>query len=185
MLSGLALFAASCDPSPERGVEPPVEPPQATEQAVVAAPDAPIASGERVPRRDADTPDDALPDPADTGDLTAAISRLAQRYAGGWTAASTAFEGELAQGQHQDFQLVLGSAHCYRVLGVAEPTLSDVDLLLFDPSGLQVQQDQGGDRFPIVGQSFPVCPPQAGAYRLQVQAREGGGRIRVQAFHTP
>jgi len=181
----LCIALVACDAPSEPTGDVPSGSVSREDTAKTAQPDAPIGIDERVPKPETADPEGEGPDPTLAGDLPAALSRLAQRYATGWIAASAAFEGELTDAGTQDYQLVLGSAHCVRVLGASEASLDDLDLLLFDPNGVQVQGDQAADRFPVVGLAYPVCPPQPGAYRLQVRATSGAGAVRVQACHAP
>jgi len=105
---------------------------------------------------------------------------LAQkRYAQGYVAEGPMITGELARGGSSDHLLVLKTGVCYRVVGVGGEGVSDLDLLLYDPAGVQSNQDSGQDRFPVLGMQSELCPPRGGAYRLQVQMYEGAGRFAV------
>jgi hypothetical protein len=71
-------------------------------------------------------------------------------------------------------------------LGVSGDGVEDLDLLLFDPDGVQVQQDPAQDRFPVLGMQTELCPAAgAGAFRLQVVMYKGSGTFNVGVYKTP
>jgi hypothetical protein len=190
LLAVLALGASGCEsaaaPASESAADSPSAVPAQAKRPVAKA-DQPLEVGMRIPNpalADPPTPDAPQASPDDTPELIARMSRLAFRHAPGWIAASQRFEGELSEGQSQEYQVVLTGAHCFRALGVGSDSLGDLDLLLFDPAGVQVQQDRGSDRYPVLGLAYPVCPPRPGAYRLQVDAKAGNGAFALQVFHT-
>jgi len=109
----------------------------------------------------------------------------AKRYANGFTAEGPLVKGTLAQGARSDHLLVLKAGHCYRVVGAAEATVTDMDLFLYDPEGVQTQQDSGQDRFPVLGMQSEICPERGGAYRVQVHMYEGGGAFAFGLYRSP
>ena len=109
----------------------------------------------------------------------------AKRYAKGFVAEGSIVKGTLTQGGRSDHLLVLKAGHCYRVVGAAEESVADMDLLLYDPNGVQINQDSGTDRFPVLGLSSEVCPPQGGAYRVQVYMYQGGGAFAFGLYRSP
>lgn len=117
--------------------------------------------------------------------LDRVLAQKAKKYAPGLVAEGEPFQGELKQGQRGDHLLVLRGGHCYRVLGVSGAEVEDLDLFLYDPNGVQVQQDAAQDRFPVLGMQADICPVHSGAFRLQVHAYQGGGPYAVRAYATP
>ena len=109
----------------------------------------------------------------------------ATRYAAGFVAEGPLVRGTLAQGARSDHLLVLKAGHCYRVVGAAEASVTDMDLFLYDPNGVQASQDPGQDRFPVLGLQSEVCPLRGGAYRVQVHMYEGGGAFAFGLYRTP
>ena len=93
----------------------------------------------------------------------------------------------MAEGQRSDHLSVLRGGHCYRMLGVGGAEVEDMDLFLFDPEGVQMQQDRGAGPLPRARACRPsICPPYSGAYRLQVHMYKGGGAVALQAYtRTP
>ena len=108
-----------------------------------------------------------------------------KRFAPGMIAQGKPIMGTLAQGARSDHLLVLEGGRCYRVVGVGGDGVTDMDLFLYDPAGVQRNQDPGQDRYPVLGKQIEVCPIIAGAYRLQVQMYEGGGDFAVGLYRTP
>lgn len=141
-----------------------------------AAPGEGVASGEAAPDLPA-LPSDAPP--------LQVIAPAGKRYAPGMIAQGKPFSGKLAQGERSDHLLVLEGGRCYRAVGVGGDGVTDMDLFLYDPAGVQRNQDGSQDRYPLLGTPIEICPVVAGAYRLQVQMYEGGGEFAVGLYRTP
>jgi len=122
-------------------------------------------------------PDDASP--------AQAVAYNAKKYAVGFAAEGAVLEGSLAEGARADHLLVLKSGRCYRIVGAAEAAVHDMDLFLYDPNGVQTDQDPSQDRFPVLGVQAEICPLQTGGYRLQVHMYQGGGAYAVGLFRNP
>lgn len=127
---------------------------------------------------------DLPPLPSDAPPLQV-LPEAGKRSAAGMIAHGTPLAGKLAQGERSDHLLVLEAGRCYRVVGVAGPGVTDMDLFLYDPAGVQRNQDASQDRYPMLGKPIEICPVIAGAYRLQVQMYEGGGEFAVGVYRTP
>jgi hypothetical protein len=129
---------------------------------------------------------DPLVPPTETGDVIAVtMQRRAQMVAAGMTTATPIFRGTLTQGATQDFQAVLQPGKCFKIIGIGGMSVRDLDLKLFDPNGVQLQQDVATDNYPALGVESQICPTVAGAYRVQVQMYQGSGDFGVQVFQTP
>lgn len=152
-----AIAPASCTPEPSQAVQELQATPLAAESAPPPDPLAP------------------LPD---------ALNALQKRYAAGLSADGPLLEGELEQGAHRDHLVVLAGGHCYRVLGASEPSLQDLDLALFDPTGAPVAEDPAQDRYPVLGVQGGICPAQAGSFRLQATAYAGAGKYALRVYRT-
>ena len=112
------------------------------------------------------------------------LPEAAKRFAAGMLEQGKPITGKLAQGERSDHLLVLQAGRCYRVVGVAGNGVTDMDLFLYDPAGVQRNQDATQDRYPMLGKPIEVCPVIAGAYRLQVQMYEGGGDFALGVYRT-
>ena len=123
--------------------------------------------------------------PVAPGDHIAQQMRLrAEQFAEGMEPGTQLFRGTLATGDNQDYQAVLQAGRCFKIIGVGTESVSDLDLFLFDPNGVQVQQDTATDAYPVLGLTTPICPEQAGAYRVQVRMYAGSGEFGVQVWQT-
>jgi hypothetical protein len=107
-----------------------------------------------------------------------------KRYAPGFVTHGKPILAKLAQGARSDHLLVLEAGRCYRVVGVGDEGVQDMDLFLYDPAGVQANQDSGQDRYPVLGKQIEICPLMAGAYRLQIQMYQGGGELAVGVYRT-
>jgi len=136
---------------------------------------------------DAPKPPEKAPvqDPVAPGDvLGQEMQRRAGQFAEGMTPATPMFRGSLDNGGTQDYQAVLQGGRCFKILGVGSEGVSDLDLFLFDPNGVQVQQDTATDNYPVLGLTDPICPEQAGAYRVQVKMYAGSGEFAVRVYQS-
>lgn len=106
------------------------------------------------------------------------MREISGRYASGRAAVSPLMRGNLSTSQTQDFSVPLSAGRCYTVIGVGEPSVSDLDMFLFDGNGTQVAQDQATDNFPIV----QTCPSVPGNFRVQVKMYSGYGAFGLQVF---
>lgn len=95
-----------------------------------------------------------------------------------------AFRDRLAVGATRDFLAVLVAEHCYRIIGVGDANVADLELVLFDPHGVQVRRDLDRAPLAVLGIDAELCPPEPGAYRLQARASEGSGEILVGVYRT-
>lgn len=121
-------------------------------------------------------------DPSDT--IAVEMQTRARQFAEGMTAATPLFRGTLATGATQDYQAVLQGGRCFKIVGVGGSGVTDLDLFLFDPNGVQVQQDTATDSYPVLGLTHPICPEMAGAYRVQVKMFAGTGDFAVRVYQS-
>lgn len=94
------------------------------------------------------------------------------------------FRDRLVLGATRDFLAVLVAEHCYRILGVGGPRVEDLDLVLYDPNGVQVRRDLDESPRAELGTDAELCPPQPGAYRLQARMTAGEGEVLVGVYRT-
>jgi hypothetical protein len=110
--------------------------------------------------------------------LSNRMREISGRYASGRAPVSPLMRGSLTTSRTQDFSVALSAGRCYTVVGVGEPSVTDLDMFLFDQNGTQVAQDQGTDNFPIV----QSCPNVPGNFRVQVKMYSGYGAFGLQVF---
>jgi hypothetical protein len=90
----------------------------------------------------------------------------------------------LARGGRRDFLTVLVAEHCYRILGVGDDGVGDLDLVLFDPNGVEVRRDLDQAPRATLGVDAELCPFEAGAYRLEARVTDGEGEVLVGVYRT-
>jgi hypothetical protein len=131
------------------------------------------------------TPPAPPPVPGQPTDVLARSMQVhAQQLAPGMMPATPLFRGRLETTQTQDFQAVLQPGKCFKIIGVGGEGVTDLDLYLFDPNGVALQQDTETDAYPILGLESPICPQTAGQFRVQVRMYQGTGDFAVQVFAT-
>ena len=113
------------------------------------------------------------------------LRELARREAPQHVPVGTYFRDRLNRGEQRDFLAVLTANHCYRIVGVGDPEVEDLDLVLFDPEGVQWRQDLDQNANPILGNESELCPPRSGAHRLQVRMTAGRGEFLVGLYRSP
>jgi hypothetical protein len=110
-------------------------------------------------------------------------NRLRQLYAQfgmGRAAAAPAVRGNLQEGAEQAFEFSVSAGRCYTVIGVADPTVKDLDVVVYDKAGAEVQRDATHGGFAVVSSS--PCPSSTGAYTVKVRATAGSGQFGAQLF---
>jgi hypothetical protein len=156
---------------------------------LVACGDRDAASAARLRANDAveqDRVDGDLTAPIPSGATPEQIVALkAKKYAAGLVAEGAPITGSVAAGGRSDHLVVLRAGHCYRIVAAGGAGVEDMDLLLYDPEGVLTQQDPAEDRFPVLGLQAEICPPEGGAYRLQVHMYKGGGAFAARTYRTP
>lgn len=89
--------------------------------------------------------------------------------------------GSLAQGETRDFEISLEGGKCYAILAVGDGGVRDLDLLLLDQGGRQVDRDVETDARPIVR----VCAENSGDYTMQVRMFSGTGNFVYAPYRWP
>ncbi len=110
----------------------------------------------------------------DTAGLTRRLLREAASSASGMTPARAPEFGSLAHGRSTSLGFATEAGACYRVVGVAEPAIANLDLTLF-LDGSPVAEDTDPDATPVVG----VCAAATGSARIDVWAAQGAGGFAV------
>ncbi|MCC7537124.1 MAG: hypothetical protein IT379_12960 [Deltaproteobacteria bacterium] len=132
------------------------------------------------------TPPGTPPTPPPGGDAIAAnMAARAAQFAAGMVPATPLARGTLATSATQDFTFTFTAGKCYKIIGVGGPTVTDLDLKLYDTAGAMLQQDIATDNYPVLGLSQPFCAATAGSYRIEVRMYAGSGEFGLQAFTTP
>jgi hypothetical protein len=133
-----------------------------------------------------ETPHDPEPPPQQAPPADALEARLRER--GNEIAAfmmphEAVKRGEMEERGARDFSEVMHAGWCYKIVAVADG-ITDLDLRLFDPNDVLLQRDVTQDDQPFLGRERPICPVEAGNYRIEVRARTGGGQFALQVYRS-
>jgi hypothetical protein len=81
---------------------------------------------------------------------------------------------------------------CYRVFAVADPGVTDLDVVLRSSRGSAIAADHGEDSWPIVQPDRPVCALEDDRLSVEISAKKGTGRfaaeiwvLRTSSPHVP
>lgn len=123
------------------------------------------------------------------GDFIATQMQMRQaQFAVGMNPVLPIARGSLVTSGTQNYAVNMLPGHCYKIIGVGSPTVSDLDLKLYAPANADgtpsavVDQDIATDNFPVIGLQRQLCPTAAGQYRLEVTMYAGSGEFGVQVF---
>ena len=133
----------------------------------------------------------ALPNAADALDMAidVALKASALKDAAGMQAEGQAGRATLTEGEHFNMIVTLQPNRCYTVLGFSPPgQITQLDLKLMAPPFFNVAAGQSGANdkgAPVLGRGkSALCPilPVPVAYKIDVTAKKGMGRMGVQLF---
>lgn len=139
-----------------------------------------LAGCESLPHQP-DPPPPPEPPPAD--ELEARLRARGAEIADWMMRNGDPMRGEIAEGGARDFSHLMQPGWCYKIVAVSEG-IEDLDLRLYDQGSVLVQRDTTQDAQPYIGLERPICPAEAGTYRIEVRARAGGGPFAVQVYRS-
>ena len=125
-------------------------------------------------------------DPIETG-----VKATAAKHAKGMQPEGPLARGDLKEGDHLTFLVNLQAGKCYAIVGFApKGTVKDLDLRLLAPPlyNMLSGEDTTDDNTPIVGKDpNPMCPliPVPLAYKVDIHAQKGAGKVGVQLYSKP
>lgn len=89
--------------------------------------------------------------------------------------------GQLDQGGEQQYPISLEGGKCYAILAVGDNGVRDLDLILTNSAGQEVDRDVETDGNPIVR----VCADQSGQYNIRVRMFSGQGAFVYAPYRWP
>lgn len=127
-------------------------------------------------------------DPATDAALDAAIAARAQKDAPGMTSEGPAGHETLQQGGHYGMIVTLQPGKCYTIIAMSPPLqVSELDVRLWMlPLNIEAGHSPPTDKNPAVlgkgaNKTCPISPIPM-AYKVDVSARKGAGRVGVAVF---
>lgn len=119
------------------------------------------------------------------GASASVLERLTARataVVGDYTPVSPPARETLRAGERIDRTVMLTPGRCYRIVASGEDAIADLDLVLLDPTGGNVQEDGSNDREPTLGVLRPLCPALPGQYHVVARIERGEGAFAWQVF---
>lgn len=89
---------------------------------------------------------------------------------------------ETASSEPREHRFKVEAGDCYRIFAVAEPSVEDLDVEVFGPTGGRVAFDTSDDRWPVVAPDGPFCAFEPGELRAVVRAQRGQGRYAIEIW---
>jgi hypothetical protein len=108
------------------------------------------------------------------------IRQLHAQYGGGRAALSPVHRGNLSTNNEQVFTVRLTAGHCYTVIGAGSPSVKDLDIILLDGSGNEIQKDKSKNSFPVL--ETKPCPTFTGKHTVKIKMIKGFGQFGAQVF---
>ena len=81
----------------------------------------------------------------------------------------------------RDFPIQLEGGKCYAILGVGDNGVRDLDLVLVDDRGREIDRDVEQDARPVVR----VCAERSGTYSMKVRMFSGSGNFVYAPYRWP
>jgi hypothetical protein len=116
---------------------------------------------------------------ADAPQLGAQLAQLAAGMAPGQAPASQLFYGMSSEGVENPFMVQLDVGRCYTFIGTVGPTVQQLSIYLFDPTGKTVAKDTTDKS---IAPKLTHCPRWPGMYKILGKIKRGAGELAIQAF---
>lgn len=142
---------------------------------------APLAAGCGSDSSDSSEPVTETPDQPPADELERELREYAATAAQYMRRDGDALREELIADQSADIITVLQNGWCYKIVAVSAPGVRGFDLRLHDPNGVLVERATSDNRRTHLGGQRPICPPDSGAYRLEVRP-QGRGSFAAQVY---
>jgi hypothetical protein len=118
-------------------------------------------------------------------DLSAGVTAMAQGCA---TLMKMHQVGQTVNGSRQNLDpaqvipLHVEANHCYRIYGLSEDSLQDLDIAVIDSTGKSAGEDGSDSPDSVVLEDGELCFTQADDVKVNVAAGNGGGKFSVQIW---
>ncbi len=108
------------------------------------------------------------------------IRQLHGQFGKGRAAISSLLKGNLSTGNEKNYKIRLNGGHCYTIISAGSPSVRNLDIILYDKAGRELQQDTSRNNFPHF--NTDPCLRGGGQYTLKVRMFSGFGQFGVQVF---
>lgn len=71
---------------------------------------------------------------------------------------------------------------CFRVFGVAEEPVDDLEVEVFGPRHDRLLLENQNHRWVVVGENGPFCAPRAGTFEAQFSTHGGRGTVAISVW---
>ncbi|MCP4677128.1 MAG: hypothetical protein GY854_16760 [Deltaproteobacteria bacterium] len=116
----------------------------------------------------------------DTDFIANRVRQLHGQFGKDRAAISKLFRGNLSTGNEQVFKVRLRGGHCYSIIAAGSPSVRNLDLILIDKTGRELDRDTSKNNFPSL-ETNP-CIKSSGQYRVKVNMFSGYGQFGFQVF---
>lgn len=120
-----------------------------------------------------------------TAEVLRTVTAFSRRFSEGHTRAMQPTTGSLESAGNRQYALSVRANRCYLVFGVATASASDLDLVLSDASGAEVESDLSYGTTAMLGIRQPLCFEANALLKLEVRLVYGPGTYAVEVFSTP
>jgi hypothetical protein len=93
---------------------------------------------------------------------------------------SAVLKGNLSTGKKKNYEIKLDAGHCYTILSAGNPSVRNLDILLFDPENRNLERDESKNSFPIL--ETQPCIRASGKHVIQIYMHTGFGQFGFQIF---
>ena len=108
------------------------------------------------------------------------LRQLHAQFGKGRAAVTQVVRGNLATNGDQVFNAKLTAGHCYTIIAAGAPSVKDLDVVLLDKAGAELQKDAANGGFVVMDTS--PCPRFTGTYVVKIRATKGAGQFGAQVF---
>lgn len=106
------------------------------------------------------------------------MARAHERMGRSRPASTSLVWGQLGTGQTQAFNATLTQGVCYTVIAAAATADQELDLVLYDHDGEEVERVRSTEW----AVALELCPPEQSLYRIVVRMYSGSGSFALQVF---
>jgi hypothetical protein len=108
------------------------------------------------------------------------IRQLHSQFGKGRAAVSKLLKGNLPTGGEKIFKVQLNGGHCYSIIGTGSPSVRNLDIVLADSTGRELNKDKQRNNMPTLDTN--PCLRSSDRYLVKIRMFSGSGQFGVQVF---